>query len=112
MFRSKARLIRCAWITEDREEAKKRGGLMGPEPFHTSDRTFEVWHRLPATRLRLRIAGCSYGNHSDLERVAGCPAPPYSLSALFEEHRNCGVTSPNLARSLCRQIGNRCRVLR
>jgi hypothetical protein len=25
--------------------------------------TFKVWHRLPATRLRLRVKGCRYGNH-------------------------------------------------
>ena len=38
--------------------------------------TSKVWHRLPAARLRLRIMGCSCGDHLDSTRVAGCPAPP------------------------------------
>ena len=44
--------------------------------------TSKVWHRLPAARPRLRDKACRYGNHSDSERVAGCPAPPCSASCL------------------------------
>ena len=58
-----------------------------PSPSHTHQRVpadSKVWHRLPAARLRLRVKGCSYGDHSDSERVAGCPA---SCSACVDSKR-------------------------
>lgn len=35
----------------------------------------EVWHRLPEARLRQQVKGCGYVDHSNSERVGGCPAP-------------------------------------
>jgi len=42
----------------------------------------KVWNRLPGARLRLWVDGCSYLNHFDLERAAGCPPPSCSACSL------------------------------
>jgi hypothetical protein len=58
-----------------------------PPSILLSCRTSEVWHRLPAARLRLRAKRCNLGDHFDSERVAGCPAAPCSLEEFVGNSR-------------------------
>ncbi len=44
----------------------------------------EVWHRLQAAPLRLWVKCCSYLNHSNSERVGGCPGPLCSAIIFFD----------------------------
>ena len=59
--------------------------------------TSEVWHGLPAARLRLRIKWCNCGDHFDSEREAVCPEPRCSKASQIHkvsatpESLNCSL---------------------
>lgn len=53
----------------------------------------EAWHRLLGAPHRLWVKGCSYVNHSNSERVGGCPVLP--CSPWFSSTGLMGIRTPN-----------------